>query len=617
MIKPFAIAALSFWVSASMAQSNTVQLSLAGPGLTLTVPYFEYSNNGTRQAYSASFGSTVLALDRFALDNASVRTTSVLAGAILAPQLSLGSSGLQLNIPYLEFRNGNTTLAFSASLVSSNLATFAIDPASIREVPLQTTLAKPTAVAVTAAGTQTVAGRQLGSSSKLAVSWMAPSGYAIDHYLVTATESGTVNQVSVTATNAVTSATLSPLKAGTAYSVTVKACADTTCNSAGTSDTATGSTPSEHWQLQGTGNTVATLTKPVSDGNARLSATRFGAEAGSVANTVQFYYGPMGVSGQSVATSGVVSAAQPNSYLTGFTSFATTSGLRSPTSATQGIKSIMTGQGVPLSAAMGGKVRLFFESNDADGKTRIYSVDSVDGYVGRDFNLGAASTCTTSADYLPTGNCPATTELGVAGDTTNPTLKINAARQNKVAWPTLTDWRWNGEVGTFMVFTIDRVTGCTTAGFNHGYAQWDGSRFVPQYDSTGCPKAFKSAQAALPMHIGGARYKMYFGDPSVTTGKPSGATLPFVGPKKLIYGDGALTGPATSVEFEDWESTSAGRNVIFLWPNGDTLNDTAEGFIDDFHFLTPTGDLDIQVLYLSITDGTVIPFAATAVLLNP
>ena len=59
------------------------------------------------------------------------------------------------------------------------------------------------------------------------------------------------------------------------------------------------------------------------------------------------------------------------------------------------------------------------------------------------------------------------------------------------------------------------------------------------------------------------------------------------------------------------------RNVVFLWPNGEALSDAAEGYIDDFHFLTPTGSLDIQVLYLSITDGAVAPFAATAVLLNP
>ncbi len=90
-----------------------------------------------------------------------------------------------------------------------------------------------------------------------------------------------------------------------------------------------------------------------------------------------------------------------------------------------------------------------------------------------------------------------------------------------------------------------------------------------------------------------------------------------MGPKKLIYADGRSSGSASLVDYEDWESVGSGRDVLFLWPNGDQLSATAEGYIDDFHFLTPTGSLDIQVLYLSITDGSVVPFAATAVLLNP
>ena len=130
---------------------------------------------------------------------------------------------------------------------------------------------------------------------------------------------------------------------------------------------------------------------------------------------------------------------------------------------------------------------------------------------------------------------------------------------------------------------------------------------------------FKSAQAALPMHLGGVRYKLYYGDPSVTTGKvlSSGPGLPFLGPKNLIYADGALSGNASTVDFEDWESQALARNVVFLWPNGDPLDDTAEGYIDDYHFLAPTGSLDLQVLYLSITNGTQTPFPAAAILLNP
>lgn len=476
-------------------------------------------------------------------------------------------------------------------------------------------LAALSGVTLSEVNRQSVGGTTFGSSAKLQVSWSTPA-YAVDHYVITATESLMNTSVTTTAASGSTSTTIGSLKAATPYSVVVEACADGACNSSGLATAVTATTPAEYWQLQGSGNTVSGLTQPVSDGNARLSATRFGAEAGSNANTVQFYYGPRGVSGMAVASSGVVSAATPSSYLS-FTSLANSSGLRSPTSASSGIKSIMTGQGVPLSAAMGGKVRLFFESNDADGKTRIYSVDSVDGYLGRDFNLGSASVCSTSSDYMSTGSCPATLVIGVEGDTTGANTKIAAARQNKLAYPTLSDWRWDGAAGSFMVFTVDQISGCTTATHNHAYAVWDGSRFVVQYAGNGCPKMFISAQAALPMHIGEARYKMYFGDPSVTTGKTSGSTLPFVGPKKLIYADGRSSGTTGTVEFEDWESVASARNVHFLWPNGERLGDAAEGYIDDFHFLTPTGSLDLQVLYLSITDGSVTPFAATAVLLNP
>jgi hypothetical protein len=93
--------------------------------------------------------------------------------------------------------------------------------------------------------------------------------------------------------------------------------------------------------------------------------------------------------------------------------------------------------------------------------------------------------------------------------------------------------------------------------------------------------------------------------------------LPFLGPKRLLYADGAKSGLPDRVDFEDWESQANARNVVFLWPNGDALDSTAEGYIDDFHFLTPTGSLDLQVMYLAITNGVAVPLGAAAVLLNP
>jgi hypothetical protein len=474
----------------------------------------------------------------------------------------------------------------------------------------------PTAVNVTEVSLQTVGGRSFGASSKLAVTWVAPRNFSPDHYLLTAIESVANTQVGARVAGTAISATLTQLKAATAYAVAIKACLDNACSASASSSVVSGTTPPEYWQLQGEGGSVSMLSKPVSDGNARLSATRFGAQAGANADTVQFYYGPLGVSGLSTAISSNVLATTPSSYLT-FKSFANSSGLRSPGSASSGIKDIMTGQGVPLSAAMGAKVRLFFESNDVDGRTRIYSVDSVDGYTGRDFNQEAATTCSTSADYASDGNCPASLVIGVEGDRLLSNAKLSAVRQQKLGWPTLSDWRWDGTPGSFMVLTIDRIAGCTTASHNHAYAVWNGTQFVVQYDSAGCPKTFKSAQAAVPMHIGDVRYKMYYGDPSMGTGRVANSQLPFVGPKKLVYADGTSTADRGVVDFEDWEGVSVARNVHFLWPNGEMLNDAAEGYIDDFQVLTPTGSLDVQVIYLTITDGVVTPFAAAAVLLNP
>jgi hypothetical protein len=124
-------------------------------------------------------------------------------------------------------------------------------------------------------------------------------------------------------------------------------------------------------------------------------------------------------------------------------------------------------------------------------------------------------------------------------------------------------------------------------------------------------------QASHPLHLSDVRFKMYFGDPSDQTGRVTGSNLPFLGPKKVIYANGARTGDPNRVDFEDWDPTSAGRRLVFLWPSGSPLNATATGYIDDFSVVMPTGDRDLQVLYVAITDGTVAPFASAAVLINP
>jgi hypothetical protein len=463
----------------------------------------------------------------------------------------------------------------------------------------------------------TIGGTAYFSSTRLNLAWSAPTTGVASRYEVawTETSGGPVKTASTTGT----SMGLSELKAGTSYRIEVTLCTAQACLTTTPAST-TAETPAEVWQLQGTGGTTAGLTRIVSDGNVKIHALRYGGDApAGLAGKLRLYYGPLpqNTKGLAPATTPVAASASDTSSYTQFTSAAGSGGLLTPPSAAALVREVNTGQGIALSAAMGGRIRLFFEATGADNKTRILFLDAQDGYAGLDFNSGAPGTCSTTADYASGGGCAPGVAIGVEGDGTGANARITNARQFKIGYPTLNDWRWDGAAGTFMVFTTDQVQGCSAAQPNHGYAVWSGTAWQVQYNATGCPKLFPSMQAAHPLHLGDARYKLYYGDPSDQTGRVAGSPLPFLGPKKLIYADGALTGDSARVDFEDWESTGQGRQLVFLWPNGQTLNATTEGYIDDFSYLTPTGDLALQVMYLAITDGSAAPFAAAAVLLNP
>jgi hypothetical protein len=450
------------------------------------------------------------------------------------------------------------------------------------------------------------------------VSWTPSPEDQTHHFEIVATEAVQGTEVHASVESGTTRVTLTGLKAATAYQVTVLACLDEACMQSSVAVPVTGATDTEVWRLNGTGNKVTGLTAAVSDGNARLSATRLGPDAGSMANRIQLYYGPMRTAGRPASLSAAVAsapadAANPSSFLA-FTSRANSSGLIAPSAPTPLVSDVATGQGVPMAR---GFVRLFFEAQGADNRTRVMWLDSADGFVGLDFNRGAATTCSTTADYSVGGGCVPTVAIAVDGDAGgNP--RIMNARQFKVAWPTLDSPHWDMAAGTFMVFTIDRLDSCGAPAFaNHGYAVWDGTRWVVQYRPDGCPKMFLSAQAAFPFHSGGVRYRLYYGDVSVPAGRLPGSKLPFLGPKKLMYADGGVTGLPGVVDFEDWEAQTSARDVIFVWPNGDQMDATAEGYIDDYHFLTPTGAPGLQVLYITITDGAIPPISATAILTNP
>ncbi len=599
------------------------------------------ASSSTRSAYIVYPASSAVTTTQLHVINTGAQSAALTAsayddnGTLVASGVALGTLGANQTLTFTSAQlesllaytpptsSSKWRIAISAALGSFELVNYAKDVASgllvLAQPQTGEILPGPGNVAVANVGSQTVGSTSFASSTKLTVSWTKPSGYAIDHYLIAASEANGNTSVSSTAAAADTSATLTGLKSGTTYSVMVIACKDSACTQAGSATTASGSTSQEVWQLQGSGGNVSGLTKVVSDGHVGIAVMRYGSDApDAVKNRLQLYYTPNSIgtaSGLATALSSSVVTAAPSGHLS-FTSAAGSSGLQNQSTGTSQIKIVATGQGIPMSAAAGGYVRLYFESKGSDDKTRIFSINSRDGYVGKDFNSGASTICSTAVDYNSGGGCEPAIVIPVEGDT-NGNSKIANARQFKIGFPMQDDWRWNEAAGAFMTFTVDAISGCATANHNQAYAVWNGTKWVVQYENNGCPKLMKDMQAATPVHLGGVRYKLYYGDTSDTTGIISGSVRPFLGPKKVIYADGASTGAAGTVEFEDWEATSKARGIQILWPNGDLLNSTSEGYIDDFMAVAPTGSLDFQVLYVAINDGTATPIPGAAVLLNP
>lgn len=460
-------------------------------------------------------------------------------------------------------------------------------------------------------------GRVFRSSSRLQVSF-APVRGDVDHFRLAARERGgrILRTIRVAADKS--RAAFEGLPAGAEFSIDITACRDAACSStvaAASNDRVTAATEDEIWQIQASGDSINQAVKIVSDGNVKIHATRFGPEApAEVRGRVQIYYGPMTQStkGLAVGVSEAVASSIPESVLY-FTSLAGSTGLVSPNPDATLVADVATGQAVPLAS---GITRLFFEALGADGRTRIMHLDSQDGFIGRDFHQGAATVCSTAADYSAGGPCAPVLDVSIASDPGgNP--GFTDARQFKIGYPLLDDWRFHETPGTFMVITVSGATACSRAARTTAYALWDGARWVVQYAANGCPKLFENIQAPMPVHVGGGRYKMYYGNPTEMTGIVVGSRLPWLGPKRVAYADAAATGDPNVVEFEDWEPLATGRTVRFVWPSGRELTATESGYLDDFVMLTPTGDPRLQVMYTAMTDGTIAPFATMAVLLNP
>jgi len=391
-------------------------------------------------------------------------------------------------------------------------------------------------------------------------------------------------------------------------------------------------TEEEYWAVQGRGNSYATADRLVSDGNVGSYAMKYGPWAGSsLDGKVQLYYTPLqpdekGIKiGETIVPK--VEAVEDALSFRGVSGYGllrvcqTTPQNPTLPAECSNPKSLATGlalfQAIPLGGPESGKVRLYFEARGGDSRTRILYLDSQDGYTGRDFNASGATRCNTLAEYAAGGACEPKPAIGVDIDAGGNPNVLNA-RQFKIFYPTRDSWAWDMKPGTAMWFTTEWQDGrCSTFGFNAAYAVWSGTKWNVAYQPNGCPKLLAGAQAPAPVHLGGARYKLYMSlHPT-----PGGSNDPRVSikPMRMIYADPGVTGDPAAADFEDWEPLTSARQIHYLWPTGDLLTEDEESRFDDFVVFAPTADPAMLVMYsnMSATGTQSLPFIGSAVLVNP
>ena len=462
-------------------------------------------------------------------------------------------------------------------------------------------LSPPTSVAVTDVGSQSVGSSVFSSSTKLTVTWVAPTDYTVDHYAISASETVGNTSLSYSAASTATSATLTGLKAATSYSIAVYACKDATCTEAGSATAVTATTSEEYWQLQGSGNSYTTLSTTVAEGSVLSWVMRWGAEAGSAyAGRYQYYYNTTTSGREGVGVATTSGSGTNVSTLTSFSPL-TTSGLRRSCSSAPGTSTsscpatgafeISATQAVPM---QNGRIRIYFEASDVrdNNSARIYSLDSQDGLIGQDFHSGATQAYCGgigSSDYAPGGACALELLIDVSS-TPSASTPLSQARQFKIGYDWNTDWRWDGAAGTFMVITGD--DNCNNYPNALFYATWDASNWTVAKDSSNCAKPIApAAHGPVLVPLGGAAYKLYYEDQ--TNGAQSGKPL------RLLYADGQSSGSSATVDFEDWESNTLARQVNFLWPDGSLLDAQDEAGLGDHMILTPNGSLDLQYMFVN------------------
>ncbi len=444
----------------------------------------------------------------------------------------------------------------------------------------------------------TAHGQTYVSSGTAEIQWQVPQ-WSVDHYVVSAIDG--VSDMETRVRVEQMSARFDGLKSDTEYTFTVTACGVSDCSDGVESEEVEIRTGEEYWQIEGEGASYEDAVEVVEHGSTLSYVLPYGDWApADLQGVVKYYYNAMPSPGQGFE-GGIRVAASDE----GYDVFEDVKALflrechemgQQGAECPEQLLEMFAFQVVPL---MSGKVRLFFEASspaDEDHLTRIYSLDSQDGYEGEDFNRAVDSDVCGDGeqwDLIEDGDCEP--ELLIGSEEAGERSWLNQARQHKIGYPKMDSWLWDEAPGTFMIVTGEDECGYTRDGLF--YAVWDGSDWLVEQED-GCATPLVSAgHGPVVVHMGEARYKVYYEMYDYVSGNEGAWESK---PTQVLYADGLRTGDENVVELADWEDEDLAREIHFLWPDGTLLTDDEEAGLGDHVIWLPEQSLEEQVMYMNL-----------------
>lgn len=470
-----------------------------------------------------------------------------------------------------------------------------------------------------------IADKPYFSSTRLICRWERP-GLPVAEYRITATDPDG-NILLFKAAGDRDSLELTGLRSSTRYEIELAARGGD--DQIVRANVASGTTSEEYWQLEGEGSAYPGLARAVPDGNTLPYFLTMPSSDGTVSH---LYYHPalrdrnrwdfqVAIAGTNAP--GGLSASSRFEPVDGGIKRTFQNRPGENNAAPEGSLTIKAFQPVPLLHSK--KIRLFFEAhwdNDQRKRTRIFYLDSHDGFMGTDFHPDRNRlTCggIGSGDFLPGGPCEPVLAIGLDGDPGRSPSGLAQARQFKIGYPKRTSRFWDEAPGTFMVITGDDA--CGRERNSLFYAHWTGSEWNVIRDASGCARPLvRGAHGPVIVHLGEGRYKLYYEDqegslePPVALGqfsspgrsrpgtqRPQGPMRAMPAkPLRVIYADATRTGDSSVIDIGDWDPDTVAREVNFLWPNGDALDAEDESGLGD-HVIELSGDdPDREIMYMNI-----------------